>query len=110
MNMERTYDIICILAISGKYIEKTIISHSFTCAVFLLISEEGIDSAVFQIYCRDGRGNLHYMARYDGLTVIIHRGMRFSRILRTQEDRDYSYSPEGFRRVYLRDFPSTFCF
>ena len=108
--MNTTYDIVCLVRSPERYIEKTLTSPSFTAALFLLISENSIDSSVFQIYCRDGRGNLHYMARYDGLTVIIHRGMRFSRILRTSEDRDYSYSPEGFRRVYLRDFPSTFCF
>ena len=108
--MNNTYDIICMLRSPERYITKTISSTSFTYAVYLLISETSIDSSVFQVYCRDMRGNLHYMARYDGLTVIIHRGMRFSRILRTSENRDYSYSPEGFRRVYLTDFPSTFCF
>lgn len=95
------YNIICILKSPRIYIEETIPSSSFTAALFTLMKDRRIDSSVFLVYCRRSTGDLKLMGSYDGLTVICRRGTRFSHILRTTERKDYAYSPDGFRRVYL---------
>ena len=96
------YQLMCILKSPKTYIEETIPSSSFTSALFTLVREKKIDSSVFLVYCRRTKGDLQLMGSYDGLTVICFRGMRFTHILRTTEDKDYAYYPDGFRRVYIR--------
>ncbi len=95
------YNIICILKSPKIYIEDTIPSSSFTSALFTLMKEKRIDTSVFLVYCRRREGDLKLMGTYDGLTVICRRGMRFTHILKTTENKDYAYYPDGFRRVYL---------
>lgn len=96
------YHLICMLKSPKTYIEETVPSYSFTSALFTLVKEKRIDSSVFLVYCRRTRGDLQLMGTYDGLTVVCFNGIRFSHILRTTEDKDYAYYPDGFRRVYLR--------
>ncbi len=95
------YNIICMLKSPKTYIEETISSPSFTSALFTLMKEKRIDSSVFIVYCRRAKGDLQLMGTYDGLTVICFRGMRFSHVLRTTQDKDYAYYPDGFRRIYI---------
>ncbi len=101
--MDFNYNIICILKNPKIYIEQTISAPSFTSALFLLMKEKKITESVFLVYCRKRiSGDLQFMGQYDGLTVSICRGMRVTHVLTTIENKDYSYSADGFRRVYMR--------
>ncbi len=56
---------------------------------------------VFLIYCRRPiSGDLKLMGKYDGKCTIMKDGIRFSHILKTTENKDYTFLPDGFRRVY----------
>lgn len=101
--MSYKYNLICILQNPKIYIEETIESGTFREAVHTLIEKNKISSSVFLIYCRSSiSGNLVLMGRYDGQSVMNAYGIQFSHILSTVEDKDYTYRPTGFMRVYLR--------
>ncbi len=101
--MSYTYDILCILKNPRTYIEEEITSPSFKDAVFTIITERKILSRVFSIYARrNTTGDLKYMGKYDGMSVIVFRGIRFTHILRTSQEKDYSYFPDGFRQICIR--------
>lgn len=101
--MNYNYNIICILKSPKIYIEDTIPAPSFTSALFILMEEKKITESVFLVYCRKSiSGDLKLMGRYDGLTVSTFHGARITHVLTTIEDMDYSYTPEGFRRLYIK--------
>lgn len=101
--MAYDYNIICILESPKVYIEDTLRSESFNSALFSLIESRKIASSVFLIYCRKKQsGDLKLMGKYDGLSVITFRGLRFTHILSTTENKDYSIQSDGFRRIFIR--------
>ena len=101
--MTYTYNIICILENPKVYIEDTVPSESFNSALFSLIEKKKIATSVFLIYCRRKQsGDLKLMGKYDGSSVITFHGLKFTHILSTIENKDYSYYADGFRRIFIR--------
>lgn len=99
--MSYTYDIICLTKNAKVYTEGTISSKDFISALYNFIVKNEIINNVFLIYCRRPiSGDLKLMGKYDGKCTIMKDGIRFSHILKTTENKDYTFLPDGFRRVY----------
>lgn len=101
--MSYNYNILCIMESPKTYIEGSVSSPSFTSALFSFITEKKIVSSTFLIYCRKEKsGDLQLMGKYDGGSYVLFRGLKFTHILTTRENKDYSFFPDGFRRIYLK--------
>ena len=99
--MDYSYNIICIMKGTKTYVKATVASKDFTSALFSLIVNNRIINKTFLIYCkRPISGDLKLMGNYDGKCTIMKDGIKFSHILKTTENKDYSFFPDGFRRVY----------
>lgn len=102
-SMNYKYDIMCIIESPKIYLEGSVCAPSFTSALFSFMETRNIVSSTFLIYCRKEKsGDLQLMGKYDGASFVLFRGLKFTHILSTKDNKDYSFSSDGFRRIYIK--------